>query len=86
MTRKVKNNPKRFSGHWHYKGSGTPFLTPKSPPKVYVGPFGVLSQALRHINFFGGGPKCGVLGGGQKVCIENVSCSYLSPTPERLDP
>ena len=31
----------------------TPFLTPKTPPKVYVGPFlCVLSQEMRHIIYF----------------------------------
>ena len=32
---------------------GTPMVEAKNPPeKVYVGPFGVLAQEMRHIEFF----------------------------------
>ena len=33
-----------------------------------------------HENFSSGGPKWGVLGGGQKVYVEIVNCSVLSLT------
>ena len=56
-----------------------PLFDPKFPPeKVYVDPFFcVLSQEMRHINFFLG-PKWGVLGGGQKVYVEKVYVLFPS--------
>ena len=33
---------------------------------------------MRHINFFSGGPKWGVLGGGPKVCVEKVYVLFPS--------
>ena len=33
---------------------------------------------MRHINLFSGGPKSGVLGGGQKVYVEKVYVLFLS--------
>ena len=51
----------------------TPFLTPKIPAKVYV-----YVPLLRSFpgneahKLFSGGPKSGVLGGGQKAYVEKV--------------
>ena len=59
---------------------GTPFLTPKISPKMFMWlPFCVLSQEMRHTTFFSGGPKWGVLGGGQKVYV-----LFPSPTQETI--
>ena len=51
-----------------------PFWTQKFPPeKVYVGPFFcVLSQKVRHINFFRA-PKSGVLGGAKKFTFKRAA-------------
>ena len=53
-----------------------PLLTQKSPRKSV---YGSLFQEMRHINFFLGGPKSAVLGGGQKVHVEKVYVLFLSP-------
>ena len=37
---------------------------------------------MRHINFFSGGPKSGVLGGGQEVYVEKVYVLFLSPNSD----
>ena len=54
---------------------GTPFLTPKIPLKKFMWvPFVILSQEMRHINFFLGA-QIGVFffwGGCQKVHVEKV--------------
>ena len=48
------------------------FWPQKSPQKSSCGSlFCIPSQQTRHI-IFSGGPKCGVLGGGQKVYVEKV--------------
>ena len=47
--------------------------------KRYVGPF-VLSQKMRHTNFPLGAPKRPVLGGGQKVYVENAYVLFLALT------
>ena len=58
---------------------GTPFLTPKSPEKVYV-----YVPLLRSFpeneahNFFSGGPTWGALGRVQKVYVEKVYVLFLS--------
>ena len=52
---------------------GPRFWPPKSPRKSLCGsPLRVLSQEMRHINFFTGGPIWGVLGGAQKIYVEKV--------------
>ena len=52
---------------------GTPFLTPKIPPQqVYVGPFLRSFPGNEAHKHFSGGPKWGILGGGQKVYVENI--------------
>ena len=55
-------------------------LFPESPRKSLCGSLlCVLSQKMRHINFFSGGPKWGVLGGGQKVYVEKAHVLFRSP-------
>ena len=50
---------------------GTPFLTPKFRPKRFMWfPLG------NEEHNFCGGPKWGVLGGGQKVYVERVMCFF----------
>ena len=52
---------------------GPPF-DPKNPPEnVHVGP--LLREAHK---LFSGGPKWGVLGGGQKVYVEKVYVPFVS--------
>ena len=64
---------------------GTPLLTPEILPKNLCGSlFGVLSQEMRHINFFRGDPKWGLLGGGQKVYVEKVHVQIGSRISRRL--
>ena len=60
---------------------GTPIFTPEIPPKMLmrVPLFCVLSQEMRHINFFSGGPEWGVLGGDQKVYVEKFMCFFSVP-------
>ena len=58
----------------------TPFLNPQIPLIKFMWvPFCVLSQEMRHINFFLWGPKWGVWGGGQKVYVEKVYVLFPSP-------
>ena len=55
-------------------------MTPRIPRKSLCGSlFCVLSQEMRHINFFLGGPKWGVLGEGQKVYVEIVYVFFSVP-------
>ena len=51
-----------------------PDFEPKNPPeKVYVGPFFLRSFPGNEAHkLFSGGPKWRVLGGGQKVYVENI--------------
>ena len=59
---------------------GAPFLAPKIPPKKFMWVLCcVLFQEMRHIHFFSGGSKWGVLGGGQKVYVEKVYVLFPSP-------
>ena len=59
---------------------GTPFRPQNSPEKSLCGSlFCVLSQEMRHINFFSGGPQWGILGGGQKVYVEKSLCAVSVP-------
>ena len=56
---------------------GTPFLTPKIPlEKVYAGPFLRSFPGNEAHKLFSGGPKWGVLGGGQKVFVEKVDVLF----------
>ena len=59
---------------------GTPFLTPNPPEKkVYAGPFfGVLSQEMRHINFFLGAQNGVFRVGCKKVMLKKLMCSFCS--------
>ena len=62
-----------------------PFGTPqKDPPeRVCVGPFfASFPKEMRHVNFFLGVPKWGILGGGQKVYVEKVYVLFRSPIQE----
>ena len=64
---------------------GTPFLTPKIPPKKFMwAPFCVLSRKSGTSTFFWA-PKMGVLGGGQTVFVKNVYVLFpsLKETQER---
>ena len=56
-------------------------LDPKNPTEeVYVDPFFcVLSQEMRHISSFRGGPKWGGLGGGQKSLGSKHLCAVSIP-------
>ena len=62
---------------------GTPFLTPQKipPKKVYVAPFLLSQEKMGHINFFSGGEKWGVLGGGHKAYVEKVYVASFGPLP-----
>ena len=52
---------------------GTPFLTPKIPPKKFLWVTFLRSFPGNEAHkLFSGGPKWGVLGGGQKVYVERV--------------
>ena len=58
---------------------GAPFLTPKLAPKKFMWvPFLRSFPGNEAHKLFSGGPKRGVLGGGQKVHVEKVYCSFLS--------
>ena len=58
---------------------GTPLSPQKIPRKSLCGSlFCVLSQELRQINISSGGPKSGVLGGGQKACWKSW-CAFSVP-------
>ena len=63
---------------------GTPFLTPQKTPKKFMLMclLCVLSQEVRHINFFLGAQNGG-LGGGQKVYVKRVYVFFLSLTVDR---
>ena len=59
---------------------GTPFLTPKIPPKKFMWvPFLRSFPGNEAHKLFSGGPNWGVLGGGQKVYVEKVYMLFLSP-------
>ena len=59
---------------------GTPFLTPKIPPKKFMWvPFLRPFPGNEAHKLFSGGPKWGVLGGGQKVYVEKVYVPFRSP-------
>ena len=59
---------------------GTPFLTPKSPPKKFMWvPFLRPFPGNEAHKLFSGGPTSGVLGGGRKVYVEKVYVLFLSP-------
>ena len=58
---------------------GTPPLTPKIPfKKAYVGPFFRPFPGNEAHELLSGGPKWGVLGGGQKVYVEKVYVLFRS--------
>ena len=60
---------------------GTPFLTPKVPPKKFMWvPFLSPFQEMRHINFFLGAQKGVFWVGAQKVYVEKVYVLFRSPT------
>ena len=66
-----KNN--RINFLWPKMGLGPRFWAQKYPRKSLCGSlFGVLSQEMRHINLLSGGAKWGLLGGAQKVYVEQV--------------
>ena len=77
---RIKNNKLNFL--WPKMARlGPPFWPQKSPRQSLCGSlFCVLSQEMRHINFFSGGPKWGVWGGGQKVYVEKVYVLFRSPS------
>ena len=58
----------------------TPFLTPKIRPKkfMFMSLFCVLSQEMRHINFFSGGQNGVFWVGGHKVYVEKVYVLFRS--------
>ena len=59
---------------------GTPPLDPKIPPKKFMWvPFWRPFPGNEAHKLFSGGPKWGVLGGGQKVYAEKVYVLFLSP-------
>ena len=58
---------------------GTPFLTPKIPENVYVGPFLCSFPGNESHKLFSGVPQWDVLGGGQKVYVEKVYVLFPSP-------
>ena len=58
---------------------GPPFRQPNFRPKSLCGsPFCVLSQEMRHINFFPGPPNGGFLGGGEKFMFKKFILLSLS--------
>ena len=61
---------------------GTPFLTPKLPRKslCLCASFARSFPGNEAHKLFSGGPKWGVLGGGQKVYVEKVYVLFLSPS------
>ena len=65
---------------------GTHFLTPKIRPKKFMCvPFLRPFPGNEAHKLFSGGPKWGVLGGGQKVYVEKVYVLFRSPTNEGVD-
>ena len=54
---------------------GTPFLTPRNPEKVYVGPFSCPGNE----KLFLWAQIGGVLGGGQEESVEKVEVLFPSP-------
>ena len=59
---------------------GTPFLTPKFPLKKFMWvPFLRSFPGNDAHKLFPGGPKWGVLGGGQKVYVEKSLCAFSVP-------
>ena len=60
---------------------GTPFLTPRIPPKKFMWvPFLCsFPKKIRHMNFFLGAQNGGFWGGGQKVYVEKVYVLFPSP-------
>ena len=72
FSRICRGNKLNFS--WS-KTAGTPFLTPKSPEKLYVGPF-FASFPRKHINCFLG-VQNGVFWVGAKKCmLKNCMCFF----------
>ena len=62
---------------------GPPFWPQNPPEKSLCGSFFLRPfQEMRHINFFLGAQNGGVLGGGQKVYVEDVYVLFRPPTIE----
>ena len=63
---------------------GTSFLAPKMPPEKFMWiPFCVPFPGDEARKLFFGGPKMGVLGGGQTVYVEKVYVLFRSPRNSR---
>ena len=62
-----------------------PLVDPKNPPeKVDVGSFFSSFPRNETHTLFSGGPQWVVLGGGQKVYVENVYVLFLSLIPQKF--
>ena len=59
---------------------GAPLLKPKPPRKSSCGSFFAFFPGNEAHTFFSGGPKWGVLGGGQQVYVEEVYVFFPSLT------
>ena len=75
-----KNNKLNFSWSTFLACLGPPFWHKNPPEKVDVGPFFcVLSQEMRHMNFFSGGPKSGVWVRGKKFMLKKLTQCFSVP-------
>ena len=80
-SRAGKNN--KLSFLWPKWPFGTPFLIQNPPERIYVGPFLRSFPGNEEHNFLGG-PKWGVLGGGQKVYVVKVYVLFRSPNQKEF--